>query len=165
MVAFAANAADAVDGFINAVACGKSELSFRTGLVSKEYSPLHSQRTVNAGKAERRRRQINQADDAVKVSREQLSAFLQAGPEDDELELSRKNITGGFPLRIASNSNIVEYLAVIGFYGLPLDYLDTFNSKIDAVKKADIIAAYKKNVTPDKMVTVIVGGPENTAQK
>lgn len=108
---------------------------------------------------------VNQADDAVKVSREQLSAFLQAGPEDDELELSRKNITGGFPLRIASNSNIVEYLAVIGFYGLPLDYLDTFNSKIDAVKKADIIAAYKKNVTPDKMVTVIVGGPENTAQK
>ena len=108
---------------------------------------------------------VNQAEDAVKVTRETLSNYMKKGPGDEELELSRKNITGGFPLRIASNRNIVEYLGVIGFYNLPLDYLDTFNSKIDAVKKSDIVAAYDKNVHPDKMVTVIVGGPENTAEK
>jgi zinc protease len=103
---------------------------------------------------------VNQADDAVKVVRESLQSYLKDGPGDEELTLSKRNITGGFPLRIASNSDIVEYLAVIGFYDLPLDYLDRFNGYIEAVGKEDIIAAYQRNIFPENMVTVIVGGPD-----
>ena len=33
-------------------------------------------------------------------------------------------IVGGFPLRIDSNKKIHDYLALIGFYNLPLDYLE-----------------------------------------
>ena len=75
----------------------------------------------------------------------------------EELDAAKRNITGGFPLRIASNAKIAEYLAVIGFYGLPLDYLDTFNDKVNAVTVAQIKDAFQRRVRPDQLVTVILG--------
>lgn len=102
----------------------------------------------------------SQAEDAVKVSRETLESFMKTGPDDGEITASKRNITGGFPIRIASNRDIVEYLGLIGFYNLPLDYLDTFTGNIDEVEKQQIIDAYAKHVHPDKMITVTVGGED-----
>ncbi|RUM92720.1 MAG: insulinase family protein [Thiothrix sp.] len=99
-----------------------------------------------------------QVDDALKVTRDTLNKFMASGVNDKEINASKQNITGGFPLRIASNSDIVEYLGVIGFYGLPLDYLDTFTKNIEAVGKKEIVDAFKRRIYTDKMITVVVGG-------
>lgn len=98
-----------------------------------------------------------QVDQAIDVARKELQQFIEKGPSDEELEQSQKNITGGFPLRTASNSDIVSYVAMIGFYGLPLDYLDTFSQKVTSLKVADITDAFKRRVNPGAMLTVIVG--------
>ena len=97
------------------------------------------------------------AQEALKVLRDELKAFVEKGPTDEELKASKMNITGGFPLRIASNRNIVGYIAMIGFYDLPLNYLDEFNAKVEAVTREDIMDAFKRRVNPDKMATVMVG--------
>lgn len=102
----------------------------------------------------------SQVDDALKVVRDNLKDFIDAGAKSEEIKASRKNITGGFPLRIASNQNIVEYLALIGFYELPLGYLDNFTAKINEVSRKDIKAAFNKYLSPEKMVTIVVGGEE-----
>jgi zinc protease len=101
------------------------------------------------------------ADEALKVLKAELQKFVDQGPTAEELEASKKNITGGFPLRISSNSKIVGYIAMIGFYGLPLDYLDQFNAKIEAVTVDSIKTAFQNRVHPDKMVTVLVGGGQS----
>jgi zinc protease len=67
-------------------------------------------------------------------------------------------------LRTANNGQIAEYVGMIGFYQLPLDYLDTFTSKVNAVSPEQIADAFKRRLQPDKMVTVIVGG-EDAATK
>lgn len=95
--------------------------------------------------------------EALKVLQETLVKFIQDGPTDDELEHAKQNITGGFPLSIDSNKDIVGYLAMLGFYNLPLDYLQNFNNKIMAVSREQITAAFKKRINPDKMITVMVG--------
>ncbi|MCK5335882.1 MAG: insulinase family protein, partial [Gammaproteobacteria bacterium] len=82
----------------------------------------------------------------------------------DELESSVKNITGGFPLRIDSNKKVVEYLAMIGFYHLPLDYLHNFNRRIEAVTLDGIKSALQRRLNPEKMITVIVGGETKNSQ-
>lgn len=97
------------------------------------------------------------ADEALKVLNETLVNFIEQGPTDAELEHAIQNITGGFPLRIDSNKDIVQYLAMIGFYNLPLDYLKNFNGRVQGVTSDDIKAAFKKRIDPDKMVTVLVG--------
>lgn len=99
----------------------------------------------------------DQRDDALTVLRNTLKKFRDQGPTEKELEAAKNNIIGGFPLRVASNSKISEYLAMIGFYDLPLDYLDRFAERVQAVTAKQIRNAYQRRVHPDRMVTVIVG--------
>jgi zinc protease len=100
----------------------------------------------------------DQRDEALKVLRATVRDFVDHGPTAEELEAAKKNITGGFPLRIDSNRKIADHLAVIGFYRLPLSYLDDFIPKVEAVTVEQIRDAYRRRVDPDRMVTVIVGG-------
>ncbi len=98
-----------------------------------------------------------QVDEALQVLRDTLQHYIDQGPTEEQLKAAKENITGGFPLRIASNSKIVEYLSMIGFYGLPLDYLDRFTDRVEAVSVADIKEAFARRLDPQKLVTVVVG--------
>lgn len=99
-----------------------------------------------------------QAEQALKVVHETLDKFMKDGPTEAELKAAKQNITGGFPLRLDSNSKILDYLAVIGFYRLPLTYLDDFNKQVNAVTTAQIRDAFKRRLDTNKLVTIIVGG-------
>ncbi|MEJ2310256.1 MAG: pitrilysin family protein [Gammaproteobacteria bacterium] len=99
----------------------------------------------------------DRAQETLDVIRETLERFIENGPTDERLTASKKNITGGFPLRTASNSNIVEYIAMMGFYDYPLDYLDTFVARVNAVTAEDIRDAFRKRVNPDDFLVVTVG--------
>lgn len=106
----------------------------------------------------------DQADQAREVMLDTLRRFIESGPSEAELTAAKKNITGGFPLRIASNSDIVGYLAVIGFYDLPLDYLDRFTDRIESVTAERIKDAFARRLHPDRLAIVVVGGStEQTA--
>jgi len=98
-----------------------------------------------------------QADESLAVMRQVLKRFVEQGPTEEELKAAKQNVTGGFPLDIDSNKDIVQYLTMIGFYGLPLDYLDTLTAKVDAVTVEAVRAAFARRIDPDKMVTVVVG--------
>ena len=100
----------------------------------------------------------DQADEALKVLRATLAQYVTEGPTAAELEAAKKNITGGQALRIDSNRKILEYLAVIGFYDLPLDYLETFNAKVEALTLDRIHDAFERRLQPERMLTVRVGG-------
>lgn len=100
----------------------------------------------------------DQAEQALQVLKQTLVDFVEQGPTTEQLTAAQKNITGGFALRLDSNSKIADYLAMIGFYQLPLDHLDTFNARVEAVTVEQIKAAYKKRIHPQKMITVLVGG-------
>ena len=104
----------------------------------------------------------DQRQEASSVLRETLQTFIDKGPTKKELQSSKNNIVGGFPLRVSSNGKIAEYLAVIGFYDLPLDYLSQFTAKVEAVSVEQIQDAYQRRVHPDRMVTITVGGPSNS---
>ena len=99
-----------------------------------------------------------QTDDALKVARTTLAAFIANGPSEAELTQARSNLAGGFPLRIDSNRKILDYLSMIGFYRLPLDYLDTWVDQVNAVDAAAVKDAFARRLDPDRLVTVVVGG-------
>ncbi len=100
---------------------------------------------------------LEQTGDALKVAQATLRQFIADGPSEAELDQAKSNLTGGFPLRIDSNKKILDYLAVIGFYRLPLDYLDTWVAKVDAVDVAAVKQAFARRIDPDRLVTVVVG--------
>jgi zinc protease len=105
-----------------------------------------------------------QADEALHLARSTLADFIAKGPTEKELLAAKQNIIGGFPMRIDSNRKILGYLSVIGFYDLPLTYLDDFTRNIDKVTVAQIREAFKRHIDPQAMATVIVGAPEGAAK-
>lgn len=101
----------------------------------------------------------DQANDALKLVRQTLDKFMKNGVTDKELNAAKANIIGGFPMRIDSNGKILEYLAVIGFYKLPLNYLDEYNKNVASVTALQVKDAFNRRLKPENFVTVIVGDP------
>ena len=100
----------------------------------------------------------DRAEETLSVMRQTLSRFIEEGPDEQELDAAKRNLTGGFPLRVASNQKIVEYIAMMGFYDYPLDYLDTFVDKVNAVSAQDVKRAFRARLDPSQLVVVTVGG-------
>jgi zinc protease len=100
------------------------------------------------------------APQVLAVLRRTLEDFLRQGPTAQELAQARNNLVLGFPLRIDSNRKILDFLGVIGFYDLPLTWLDDYPAAVAKVSAGEIRDAFRRRVVPEKLVTVVVGGPE-----
>ncbi|MBE9567739.1 MAG: insulinase family protein [Proteobacteria bacterium] len=101
---------------------------------------------------------------ALTLLNEQLRKYINEGPAEDELADSISNITGGFPLNIDSNGKLLEYISMIGFYDLPIDYLDHFIDNVRAVDVEAINEALKRRLHPDRMVMVVVGRQQKSSE-
>ena len=99
------------------------------------------------------------ANEADQVVRETLEGFMKDFPEE-KLEAIKSNLINGFPLRLSSNAKLMGYISMIGYYNLPLNYLDNFPKEIEALNKQDVLEAWNRHVHPDKMLTVMVGKPK-----
>jgi zinc protease len=102
----------------------------------------------------------DQAEAALTLVHETLEKFIKNGVTEAELKAAKANIIGGFPMRIDSNKKILDYLNVIGFYKLPLNYLDEYNKRVEKVTVAQIKDAFNRRLKPENFVTVIVGDPK-----
>jgi zinc protease len=102
----------------------------------------------------------DKTQEAMKVMQDTLRQFIDQGPTDAELEAAKKNITGGFVLRYDTNAKLANYVAMIGFYQMPLDYLDTFPQRVQATSKEAIADAFKRRIVPERLQTVTVGPGE-----
>jgi len=54
---------------------------------------------------------------------------------------------------------------MIGFYEMPLDYLDTFQQNIEQVTVASITDAFKRHVNLQLLQTITVGKSEEKSVK
>lgn len=97
------------------------------------------------------------AEQALNLLQDVLTKFVQEGPTEDELNMAKLNLLGGYALRFDSNEAICANLATIGFYGLALNYFDQYPLEVEKVSVDQIKTAFKKRVHPDKLVTVLVG--------
>ncbi|MDZ7809147.1 MAG: hypothetical protein U5L11_02105 [Arhodomonas sp.] len=85
-----------------------------------------------------------------------VEEMRRQGPAAERLELSRSNITGSFPLNLDSNRDRVGYLAMMGFYDLPLDYLEAFRDAVANLGREQVAAVTAEVLSPRRL-TVLVG--------
>lgn len=140
-------------GFVSRLTAEVREKRGLTYGVSSSFSPQLQEGPFEISLQTRR----EQAQQALRVVRDTLAAFVQDGPTDAEMQAARDNLTNGFPLRLDSNRKLLANVAAIGFYNLPLDYLDTWTSKVQAVTAAQVKAAFARHVQPERLATVVVG--------
>lgn len=99
----------------------------------------------------------DQTMQAIQIMQETLANFVTQGPTPQELLATQKNLTGGFAMRFDTNRKLTDYVAMIGFYRLALDYLDVFQQKINAVTVTTIKDAFARRVKPENINIVTVG--------
>ena len=107
----------------------------------------------------------DQTGQALDVVNKTLADFIAKGPTEAELVAAKKNITGGFAMRFDTNKKLASYVSMIGFYEMPLDYLDTFEQNVDKVTAASVKDAFKRRIDPQLMQTITVGGSANKSEK
>lgn len=99
------------------------------------------------------------ADGTLQLVQQLVEDFLANGPTQAELERSKREIAGSFPLSTASNADIVGQLGSIGFYDLPLTYLEDFMAQVQALGVEDVKAAMNRHLQADGFV-IVTAGPE-----
>ena len=97
------------------------------------------------------------ADEALQVVNATLQQFVAEGATAAELTQAKSNLVGGFPLRFDSNRKLLGYMAVIGFYRLPLDWLDSYPKQVEAVSLAAVREAWQRRIVPAALQGVRVG--------
>lgn len=101
-----------------------------------------------------------QATQALELLDKTVREFIEKGPSDKDLADAKRNLLNSFPLQTASNGSIVDYLGMIGFYKLPLDYLERYPEQVEKVTADDIREAFARIVQADKLLTVTVGATQ-----
>lgn len=97
------------------------------------------------------------ADKAISLTQSLLDEFVRDGVSETELENTKQYMTGSFDLTLSSNAQILDQVATIAFFDLPLDYLATYRDNVNAVTKQQIQQAFQKHVDPKRIVTITVG--------
>ena len=103
------------------------------------------------------------SDGTLQLVKSMLANFINNGPTAEELNNAKRELAGSFPLSTASNAAIVGQLGSMGFYDLPLSYLEDFMRDVEALSVEQVKAAMAKHLNPDALV-IVTAGP-SVAQK
>ncbi|MBB3212628.1 zinc protease [Herbaspirillum sp. Sphag1AN] len=147
-------------GFVSRLTSEVREKRGLTYSVYSYFSPLAQPGPFQIGLQTKR----EQTDEALAVVRKTVASYLKNGPTDAELKAAKDNLTGGFALRIDNNRKLLDTLAVIGFYQMPLNYLDTWTRNISKVSIAQIKAAFQRKLAFGNLNTIVVGQSGAEAQ-
>lgn len=96
--------------------------------------------------------------EAVDLVRQEW-ARLAEGVTDQEVNDAKTYLTGEYPLRFDGNRRIAGILAGMQLVGLPADYVNTRNDKVEAVTSADVQRVAQRLLKADDLRFVLVGRP------
>ncbi|QQG36167.1 MAG: insulinase family protein [Micavibrio aeruginosavorus] len=100
------------------------------------------------------------AAEALRLIRAEIRKMQDHPVSAQELADAQSYIVGALPLSFSSTAAISANVLGLRQDNWPMDYYDHFPSRIRAVTAADIQRVAKRILTPDNMLTVIVGQPE-----
>ncbi len=97
---------------------------------------------------------------SLEVIEAELRRMAEDGPTAEELKNAKQYLTGSYPLRFDTSSKIASQLLWIQIEDLGRDYIETRNSKIDAITLDDVRRVAKRLLNADGLIVTIVGKPE-----
>ena len=97
--------------------------------------------------------------ESVRIVRAEWARIAGQGPTAEELAAAKKYLTGSYPLRFSSSSQIADMLVGLQFEGLEPDYFAKRNGYIEKVSLADVLRVARELLKPERLTFVVVGKP------
>lgn len=95
--------------------------------------------------------------EALRLIVDEFARLRRERVGDTELEFAKAYLAGSFPLTIETPNDIALQVLNVLFYGLPVEDLQTFQKRVDAVTADYIEYVAGKYLQPDKLSVVLVG--------
>lgn len=102
----------------------------------------------------------NVTDAAVREVLLEIDRIRAAEVTAAELSLATSYLEGVFPIRYETVDAIASALANLVLYGLPPDYFDSYRASVRAVTAANVLAAARAHLHPERLQLVVVGDPD-----
>jgi len=97
------------------------------------------------------------SDEALKSLIEQLEIIKNEGVTEEELIAAKNYLIGSFPLKLDSNSRLVDFISFMQLEELGIDYIEKRDSYINSVTVEDIKRVAKEIIRPENLLMIIVG--------
>jgi zinc protease len=102
--------------------------------------------------------------EAVAVTRAEWARMAQNGVDEAELAAAKTYLTGAYPLRFDGNRQIASILVGMQHLGLPRDYINTRNARVEAVTLEDVRRVAARLLDAGALRFVVVGRPVGLAE-
>ncbi len=97
--------------------------------------------------------------EAIEVIRDEWTKMAEHGVTQEEMARAKTYLTGAYPLRFDGNGTIANIMVGMQMDDLPVDYIATRNSKVEAVTLDDVNRVAKRILRPQDLHFVVVGKP------
>lgn len=101
------------------------------------------------------------AKEIIDIIKNEMKILNDKKISAQELQDAQSYITGSMPLSLTSTDKVSSILLSLQLDGRPINYLDGYVERINNVTIQDIQKVSKRVLNPDKLVTILVGKPEN----
>lgn len=95
--------------------------------------------------------------EATKAALNEISGLNARPFTEAELKRAKDDILNSFLFRYDTRDKVLAERVRLEFYGYPPSYLETYEAGIRKVTLADLTAAAKKYIHPDKLAILVVG--------
>lgn len=97
--------------------------------------------------------------EAIEVIRAEWEKAASDGMTAQEVEDAKTYLTGAYPLRFDGNGQIANIIVNMQLMGLPIDYVNTRNDRVEAVTLDDVNRVARELLEPENLRFVVVGQP------
>lgn len=98
--------------------------------------------------------------EAIDVALEEVGKMRDVAVDEEELESSKRYISGLFPFRIETNDHLANWLTEIAFYNLDNDFVEDYRSRISEVTSAEAQDVARNHFHVDDCMIVLLADYE-----
>ncbi len=94
---------------------------------------------------------------AITIVRSELKRLIEAGVTEEEIKRARDYYINSYPFDFSRGMSIVRRTMINEYRNLPPDFLETYPDQISRLTVDDVSDALRRNLDPERMITVVVG--------
>lgn len=138
------------------------EIRVKRGLSYGASSNLSANRTTGSFRAAAQTKNET-APQVLDLIVEQMTALGTTPASADELNARKSNLVGGYGRRLATTGGLADILGNLALYGVPLDEITRYTTRVEAVTPAQAQAFAARVMDPAKASVIIAGDAKTFA--
>ena len=96
------------------------------------------------------------AREAIALSFQEIERIRKELVSEKELDEAKKYLVGSFPMRMDTQGKLVNFLSQVEYFGLGLNYPESYPSVIQAVTRDDVLRVARTYLHPESIILVVV---------